>query len=144
MWMKAYGCMSLYLSLVIVRSRLIFPILPLLCPCFLQFLSTYFLLPSLLIRGTPQRWRIIPVWSSESFMSWEDTLARVLPAPFPLYRYLHQFPGLLSLRLCFHSCLCSPSLRSPSVLPGTLLACVWTSTRTTQTPRSRSVSRCWR
>lgn len=66
----------------------------LLCPRFLQFLSTSSLLPSLLIRGTPQRWRIIPVRSSESFMSWEDTLARALPALFPLRRYLHQLPGL--------------------------------------------------
>lgn len=60
----------------------------------LQFLSTSFPLPSLLIRGTPKRWRIIPVRRGESFMSWEDTVARVLPAPFPLHRYLHQLPSL--------------------------------------------------
>lgn len=48
-------CTSLYLSLRLVFSLLIFPILPLLCPCFLQFLSTSFPLPSLFIRGNPQR-----------------------------------------------------------------------------------------
>lgn len=70
------------------------PILPLLCYCFLQCLSTSFILPLLLITGTPQRWRIIPVRSSKSFMSWEDTLVRVLPVLFPLYWYLDQLPSL--------------------------------------------------
>lgn len=66
--------MSLYLSgLLALTFNFPHPLL-LLCPCFFQFLSTSFLV---LIRGTPQRWRIIPVWSSESFMSWEDTLASV-------------------------------------------------------------------
>lgn len=126
----------MYLSLSLPGARALtfnFPILPLLCRGFLEFLSTSFPLPSPLIRGTPQRWRIIPVRSSESFMSWEDTLARVLLAPFPLHRYLPQLPSLaLSpslfnlppsvfyfLCLCFHPCLCSPSLWSPSVLPRT-------------------------
>lgn len=61
---RADGCMYLYPSLVHMFSRLIFPILSLLCPCFLQFLSTFFPLLSLLIRGTPQRCRIIPVRST--------------------------------------------------------------------------------
>lgn len=93
----------MYLSLSLPGARALtfnFPILPLLCRCFLEFLAASFPLPSLLIRGTPQRWGIIPVRSSESFMSWEDTLARVLLAPFPLRRYLHQLPSLaLSLSL---------------------------------------------
>lgn len=118
MRMRAYGCMSLYLSQVLMLSHLIFPILPLLCSCFLQFLSTSFLLPPRLIRGTPQRWRIIPGRSSESFMSWEDSLARVLPALFPPL----QIPAPASLppslprsyTVCvFHTCLCSLSLWSP-------------------------------
>lgn len=159
MWMRADGCMSLYLSLVFLCSRLIFPILLLLSPCFLQFLSTSFLLPSPLIRGTPQRWKIIPVRSSESFMSWEDMLVRVLPALFPLYRYLHQLPGptvsslflppspLSSLLwLCFHPCLCSLSLwrhiGSAGDVTNTTSLCLG-STNTTQTPGSWSVSRCW-
>lgn len=73
------------LSAALVRSQISFPILPLLCPCFLQFLSNSFLLPYLLIRGTPQRMCIIPVRSCKPFMSWEDMLARVLPVPFSLY-----------------------------------------------------------
>lgn len=75
-------------------SHSIVPILARLCPCFLQFLSTSFLLPYLLIKGTPQRWRIIPVRSSKSFMSWEDMLGSVLPASFPLHGYLHRLPSL--------------------------------------------------
>lgn len=69
----------------VVRLWISFPILPSLCPCFLQFLSNSFLLPYLLIRGTPQRMCIIPVCSCKPFMSWEDVLARVLPVPFSLY-----------------------------------------------------------
>lgn len=88
MWRRACRCMRLYFSLVLTLSRLIVPILPLLCSCFLQFLSTSSRLPSPLIRGTPQRWRIIPDWSSEAFMSWEDTLARGLPDPILLHRFL--------------------------------------------------------
>lgn len=55
----------------------------------------------MLTRGTPQRCRIIPVRDFKSFMSWEDTLVRALPAPFPLCRYLHQPSLAVSLPSCF-------------------------------------------
>lgn len=86
---SVWTCVSQWNSLALQLSHLISPILTFLCPCFPQFLSTSLLLPYLLIIGTPQRWRIIPVRHSKSFMSWEDMLARVLPAPFPLHGYLH-------------------------------------------------------
>lgn len=69
----------------LARLQISFPMLPLFCPCFLQFLSNSFLLPYLLIRGTPQRMCIIPVRRCKPFMSWEDMLARVLPVSFSLY-----------------------------------------------------------
>lgn len=80
----SHGWELVSLSVALARSKISFPILPLLCPCFLQFLSNSFLLPYLLIRGTPQRMCIIPVRSCKPFMSWEDMLARVLPVPFSL------------------------------------------------------------
>lgn len=95
LWMYASSCLPAARAL-----KFNFPILPILCRCFLQFLSTSSPLPSPLIRGTPKRWRIIPVRRGESFMSWEDTVARVLPAPFPLHRYLHQL--LPSLSFLYH------------------------------------------
>lgn len=81
-WMRVNGCKSL--CVVLARSQISFPILLLLCPCFLQFLSNSFLLPYLLIRGTPQRMCIIPVRSCKPFMSWEDMLARMLLVSFSL------------------------------------------------------------
>lgn len=81
--MRVSECKSLFVALACLQVS--FPILPVLCPCFLQFLSNSFLLPYLLIRGTPQRMCIIPVRSCKPFMSWEDMLARVLPVPFSLY-----------------------------------------------------------
>lgn len=88
-WVRVSGCRSL--SVVLAHWQTGFPILPLLCPCFLQFLSNSFLLPYLLIRGTPQRMCIIPVRSCKPFMSWEDMLARMLPVPFSLYDTCNKF-----------------------------------------------------
>lgn len=153
--------MNLSLSLPGARALTFnFPILPLLCPCFLEFLSTSFPLPSLLIRGTPQRWRIIPIRSRESFMSWEDTLARALLAPFPLHRYLHQLPSLALPLFLFSTSLpwllLSALVFSPMFMfsfimgpigsavdvTNTTSACL-DGTNTTQTPGSGSISRCW-
>lgn len=148
----------MYVSLSLMVSYLIFPILPHLCPCSFQFISASFLLPSVLIRGTPKRCRIIPVRSSKSFMSWEDTLARVLPALFPLYRYLHQLLGLavslfistsllsrfLTL-LVFYSMFMFSFIMEPIGSAGdmtnTTRLCLHRR-NTTQTPGSRSISRC--
>lgn len=145
-------------------SHSIFPILPRLCPCFLQFLSASFLLPYLLIKGTPQRWRIIPVRSSKSFMSWEDMLARVLPASSPLHGYLHQLPRLassLSLTRSFPSpflpvfhfsalvvapvflfSFTEEPITSARVVTNTASVCL-DSANMTQTHGSQSISTCW-
>lgn len=105
------------LSVVLVRSWIRFPILSLLCPCFLQFLSNAFLLPYLLIRGTPQRTCIIPVWSCKPFMSWEDVLVRVLPVPFSFYDTCinFSFPDKSSLSFYWNPLL--PLLNSISRFP---------------------------
>lgn len=99
-WMRVSACESL--SVALVHLQISFPILPLLCPCFFQFLSNSFLLPYLLIRRTPQRMCIIPVRSCKPFMSWEDMLARVLPVPFSLYDTCinFSFPDKSSISFC--------------------------------------------